>query len=205
MGQKSHIRGGSARTRIDVMEEQIEKALQVLKEGGLILYPTDTVWGIGCDATNAQAVEKIYALKRRTDKLSMIVLVDSPDNLVRYVRQVPEVAWELIEVGDKPLTLIMPEGVGVSENLLPPEKSIAIRIPNHKFCQALLRKLRRPLVSTSANISGEATPMRYTDISQEIVSGVDFVVDPSCEGEPTCKPSSIIKLGLGGEFTIIRS
>lgn len=187
------------------MEGQIAKALEVLAAGGLILYPTDTVWGIGCDATNAAAVEKIYALKRRTDKLSMIVLVDSVDNVVRYVREVPEVAWELLEAADKPLTLIMPGGTGVANNLLPDEKTIAIRVPKNEFCEKLLRKLRRPLVSTSANISGEPTPMSYADICEEIKNGVDFVVSPASEKSSTGKPSSIIKLGMGGEFSIIRT
>lgn len=186
------------------MEEEVKKALEVLASGGLILYPTDTVWGIGCDATNAAAVEKIYALKRRTDKLSMIVLVDSVDNIVRYVREVPEVAWELLEAADKPLTLVLPGGVGVAGNLLPEEHSIAIRVPKHEFCSALLRKLRRPLVSTSANISGEPTPIDYARISDAIKSGVDLVVDPACDKDSTSKPSSIIKLGLGGEFQILR-
>lgn len=186
------------------MEEQVKQALEVLTSGGLILYPTDTVWGIGCDATNAEAVEKIYALKRRTDKLSMIVLVDSVDNVVRYVRQVPDVAWELLETADKPLTLILPEGVGVASNLLPPEMTIAIRVPKNEFCQALLRKLRRPLVSTSANISGEPAPMDFAGISPEIITGVDLTVNPECDKESTGKPSSIIRLGMGGEFTIIR-
>lgn len=186
------------------MEEEVKKVVEVLKNGGIILYPTDTVWGIGCDATNQQAVEKIYALKRRTDKLSMIVLVDSVDNVVRYVKQVPEVAWQLIELADKPLTVILPDGIGVAPNLLPAEKTIAIRVPDHDFCRQVLRKLRRPLVSTSANISGEPTPNGFQEISQEIIEGVDLVVDREYDRGATGAPSSIIKLGLGGEIEIIR-
>lgn len=186
------------------MEEEVKRALEVVLAGGLILYPTDTVWGVGCDATNADAVSRIYALKRRTDKLSMIVLVDSVDSVARYVRNVPEVAWELFDSADKPLTLILPDGVGVAPNLLPDERTIAIRIPKSEFCEALLRRLRRPLVSTSANISGEATPSGFSQISAEIIDGVDMVVDPSCERGATGSASSIIKLGAGGLVEIIR-
>lgn len=187
------------------MEQEISKVLEVLLSGGLILYPTDTVWGIGCDATNAAAVEKIYALKRRTDKLSMIVLLDRVDNVVRYVRQVPEVAWELLELATAPLTLILPEGVGVASNLLPTERTIAIRIPDHEFCHKLLGRLRRPLVSTSANISGEKTPVKFSEISTEILSGVDYIVPIEFQGSPTQSPSSIISLGMTGEIKIIRA
>lgn len=187
------------------MDEIIKEALAVLRAGGVILYPTDTVWGIGCDATNAEAIERIYRLKRRDDKLSMIVLLDKEDSVVRYVDRVPEVAWQLWEVADKPLTLILPEGRGVASNLLPEQKSIAIRLPKHEFCQKLIYKLGRPLVSTSANISGQATPSRFTEISTEIIDGVDYVVDSSFEKGATCKSSSIIKLGSGGEFEIVRA
>lgn len=185
--------------------DEITQAVEVLKRGGIILYPTDTVWGVGCDATNGEAVEKIYALKKRTDKLSMIVLVDSADNIVRYVRQVPEVAWDLLNLSDKPLTLIMPEGVCVAQNLLPPEKTIAIRIPDNDFCREVIRKLRRPLVSTSANISGEKSPANFNEITQIIKDGVDLIVDRKFERGATGKPSSIIKLGLTGEVEIIRN
>lgn len=186
------------------MEEEVKKAVEVLKNGGIILYPTDTVWGIGCDATNQAAVEKIYALKRKTDKLSMIILIDSADNVVRYVRQVPEVAWQLIELADKPLTVILPDGIGVASNLLPPEKTIAIRVVSHDFCREVLRKLRRPLVSTSANISGQPTPKGFEDISNEVIAGVDLVVDRSCDKGATGSASSIIKLGMGSEIEVIR-
>lgn len=187
-----------------MMDEQIEKALEVLKRGGIILYPTDTVWGIGCDATNASAVDKIYALKNSDDKKSMLMLVDKIDNVARYVGRVPDVAWQLMEVSDKPLTLILPNGCGVAQNLIPEEGTIGVRVPNHDFCQKLLRRLGRPLVSTSANISGQATPSAFSEISKEVISGVDFVVDYRCEGNPTRKASSIIRLGESGEITIIR-
>ncbi len=186
------------------MKEQIEKALDVLRKGGLILYPTDTVWGIGCDATNAEAVERIYKLKRSENKKSMLVLVDSADRAACYVGRVPDVAWQLLEVADKPLTLILPNACGVAENLIPEEGTLGIRIPDHEFCHGLLRRFGKPIVSTSANISGEPAPTRFEEIAQEIKDGVDLVVDPQCEGRSTHKPSSIILLGENGEVKIIR-
>ncbi|MBQ4278740.1 MAG: threonylcarbamoyl-AMP synthase [Rikenellaceae bacterium] len=186
------------------MEEQIAAALEVLRRGGIILYPTDTVWGIGCDATNEAAVARIYALKKSENKKSMLVLVDKIDNVARYIKRVPQVAWELLEVADKPLTLILPGGAGVAPNLIPEEGTLAIRVPRHEFCQRLIHKLGRPLVSTSANISGELTPGRFDAISDEIRGGVDWIAPRSCEGEATGRASSIIKLGESGEVQIIR-
>lgn len=190
-----------------MMEEQIQQALAVLKKGGIILYPTDTVWGIGCDATNAAAVQRIYELKRRDDAKSMIVLLDKPEQVVRWVKDVPQVAWELWEAaeGANPLTLILPGGMGVADNLLPEEKTIAIRLVQNDFCRRLIHKLGRPLVSTSANISGEPTPALYRDISDTIRQGVDLIVDPTMEqADATHQASSIIKLDTSGQFTIIR-
>lgn len=187
-----------------MLKEEVQKALEVLKKGGIILYPTDTVWGIGCDATNASAVDRIYELKKRNDKKSMIVLVDKLDNVSKYVKKVPEVAWDLLEVADKPLTLILPEARGVAENLVPEEKTIGIRVADHDFCKQLIYKLGRPLVSTSANISGEPSPKTFSEISNVIKDGVDMVVGTSFEGKPTRKPSSIIQLGEGGQVQIIR-
>jgi L-threonylcarbamoyladenylate synthase len=186
------------------MKEEIAKAIEVLKRGGLVLYPTDTVWGVGCDATNDEAVARVYALKRSQDKHAMTVLVASVDDVGRYVRRVPEVAWQLLEVADNPLTLILPGGVGVSPGLIPETGTIGIRVPKHEFCTALLRRLGRPLVSTSANISGEPTPLTFETITREIRRGVDLVVAQKFEGHPTRKPSSIIALGEGGEIKIIR-
>ena len=186
------------------MKNEIEKAVEILRRGGVILYPTDTVWGIGCDATNDAAVERVYALKRSVDKHAMTVLVDSVDSVGRYVRRVPEVAWQLLEVAEEPLTLILPGGAGVSPALIPESGTIGIRVPKHEFCHALLRRLGRPLVSTSANISGAATPLTFGEIGTEIVSGVDFVVSRSFEVRPTRRPSSIISVGPGGEIKIIR-
>ena len=186
------------------MEDQVAQALAVLKSGRIILYPTDTVWGIGCDATNAAAVEKVYALKKREDRKSLLILTDKLDNVSKYVQRVPDIAWQLLEVSDKPLTLILPEARGVAENVVPEEKTIGIRVPNHEFCKKLIYKLNRPLVSTSANIAGEPTPASFSEIPKVIREGVDFIVDPAMEGKTTHKASSIIAVGPGGEIKIIR-
>lgn len=186
------------------MDEIIKEAVEVLRRGGIILYPTDTVWGIGCDATNPEAVERIYSLKRSVNKKGMIILLDRVEKVGRYFRTVPDVAWNLMELTTSPLTLIMPEAVGVAENLIPEERTLAVRVPDHDFCRRLIGRLGRPLVSTSANISGEATPTRFGEISSEIKSGVDFVVPPSCEGNPTRTASSIMMIDGTGLFKMIR-
>ncbi|MDE6499475.1 MAG: threonylcarbamoyl-AMP synthase [Rikenella sp.] len=190
-----------------MMEEQIAAGLEVLKRGGMILYPTDTVWGIGCDATNVEAVARIFALKRREDAKSMIVLLDRPEQVVRWVRDVPPMAWELWEAaeGAEPLTLILPNGKGLAENLLPPEGSVAIRLVQNEFCRRLIHRLGRPLVSTSANVSGEKTPTAFAEISDTIRRGVDWTADPAME-EPsaTHRSSSIIRLEMDGGFSIVR-
>ncbi len=186
------------------MQDEINKAVEVLRKGGIILYPTDTVWGIGCDATNPEAVEKIYKLKRSENKKGMIILLDKVDNVARYFNRTPAVAWDLMELSEKPLTLILPNAGGVADNLIPTEKTLAVRVPDHEFCRRLIGKLGRPLVSTSANISGGDTPAGFDDIDPAIRSGVDFVVNKKYEGHPTRKPSSIISLGEGGEIEIIR-
>jgi L-threonylcarbamoyladenylate synthase len=187
-----------------VMTEEIIRIAEVLKRGGLILYPTDTVWGVGCDATNDEAVSRVYALKRSTDKHAMTVLVATVNDVGRYVRRVPEVAWQLLDVATSPLTLILPGGMGVSPLLVPEAGTIGIRVPEHEFCKGLLQRLGRPLVSTSANISGEATPLSFDAIPDAIRQGVEAVVDRRFEGHPTRRPSSIIALGPGGEVKIIR-
>lgn len=189
------------------MEEQIRACLDVLKRGGAILYPTDTVWGIGCDATNAEAVARILALKRRDEAKGMIILLDRPEQVVRWVRDVPAVAWELWEAaeGAEPLTLILPGAAGLAENLIPAEGTVAVRVVQNEFCRRLIRKLGRPLVSTSANVSGEPTPTTYDEISEAIRDGVDWAADPAME-EPTAthRASSIIELAVDGSFTIVR-
>ena len=187
-----------------LLDEQVAAALAVLKRGGTILYPTDTVWGIGCDATNAAAVEKVYALKKRADRKSLLILTDRIDNVSKYCQKVPEVAWQLLEVADKPLTLVLPQARGVAENVVPEEGTIGIRVADHEFCKRLIYKLGRPLVSTSANVAGGTTPATFPEISNEIKEGVDFVADPAVEGRPTRKASAIIQVGPGGEIKIIR-
>lgn len=186
------------------MKEEIEKAIEVLKGGGLILYPTDTVWGIGCDATNDAAVEKVYALKKSVNKKSMLVLVRDLDHVSKYADKIPGVAWELLEVADTPLTLILPNGRGVSEKLIPEERTLGIRVPKHAFCEELLKKFNRPIVSTSANISGAPAPARFEEIGEEIRKGVDYIVPKRYEGSPTFAPSSIIAIDETAAIKIIR-
>ena len=186
------------------MDREVEAAVEALRGGGLILYPTDTVWGIGCDATNAEAVEKIYALKRSVNKKSMLVLCASADMVVRYVDKAPGIAFEVMEMATEPLTAILCGATGVAPNLVPDEGTLGVRIPDHEFCRRMLRRFGKPIVSTSANISGEAAPKTLADVSREIIDGVDFVVNPRFEGKPTKKPSSIIAFGEGGEVEIIR-
>ncbi len=186
------------------MDEIIKEAVEHLRRGGVILYPTDTVWGVGCDATNSQAVERIYALKRSQNKKGMIVLLDKVEKVGRYFRTLSEVAWDLMEYATSPLTLIMPEAVGVAPNLIPEEGTLAVRVPDHEFCRRLIGRLGRPLVSTSANISGEPTPTHFDEISAEILNGVDMVIPTSCEGHPTRTASSIMMIDPSGLFKIIR-
>lgn len=186
------------------LQREVDEAVRVLREGGIILYPTDTVWGLGCDATNAEAVERIYRLKRSENKKSMLVLCASANMVVRYVNRAPGIAFEVMEMATSPLTLILPGATGVAANLIPDEGTLGIRVPDHEFCHRMLRALQRPVVSTSANISGEATPAGLQEVSREIIDGVDFVVNPRFEGKPTRKASSIIAFGEGGEVRIIR-
>ncbi len=186
------------------IQKEVDEAVRVMRGGGIILYPTDTVWGLGCDATNAAAVERIYRLKRSENKKSMLVLCASTDMTVRYVNKAPGVAFEVMELATSPLTAILPGAVGVAENLIPEEGTLGVRIPDHEFCRRMLAALKKPIVSTSANISGEATPVGLQDVAKEIIDGVDFVVNPRFEGKPTRKASSIIAFGEGGEVKIIR-
>lgn len=185
-------------------QADLRQAVDVLRRGGVILYPTDTVWGIGCDARNAEAVKKVYDIKRRADSKAMIVLVDSMAMLDRTVDEIPEVAEQLIEAAFDPLTIIYDRGTGVAENLLADDGSLGVRLTREPFSAALCRALRAPLVSTSANISGEKTPMTFAEIPQEILDAVDYVCT-SRRNEPTNpKPSGIIKISHGGLFKIIR-
>ncbi|QZE14338.1 threonylcarbamoyl-AMP synthase [Halosquirtibacter laminarini] len=185
-------------------KEDINKAIEVIQSGGIILYPTDTVWGIGCDATNEEAVRKIYELKKRSDSKSMLVLMENPGLIARYIDMMPDVAWELIEVTEKPLTIIYPNAKNLAPNLLSEDKTVGIRITEEKFTSDLIRRIRKPLVSTSANISGEPTPGNFVDISDEIKNGVDYVVEFRQGDMEKKQSSSIIKLGVGGEIEILR-
>jgi len=187
-----------------MLKEEIINALAVLKAGGIILYPTDTVWGLGCDATNPEAVAKIYALKNRADTKSMIILLDTENKLQSYVNEVPDIAYDLIEYTEKPLTIIYSGAKNLAENVISEDKNIGIRIPKHDFCQQLIQRFRKPIVSTSANISGEPTPTNFSKIDQKIIDGVDYVVNLEQESSEIKQPSTIMKLEIDGQFTFIR-
>ncbi len=186
------------------MQNDIKNALEILKKGGAILYPTDTVWGIGCDATNPEAVQRIYKIKKREDSKSMLVLMENPALLDRYVNDVPEVAWELVEITTTPLTVIYPGAKNLAPNLIAADGSIGIRFTKEEFTSKLLQQFRRPIVSTSANVSGEKPPAVFDDISEEIKSQVDYIVEYRQDDTTRAKPSGIIKLGPGGQIDIIR-
>lgn len=195
---------------------EIQKALEVLRNGGIILYPTDTVWGIGCDATDPAAVAKIYEIKKRADSKSLVLLASDMDMICRYVKEVPEMAVQLVEVNDKPMTIIYPGAVaGSSENpkadrrclaynTVAEDGTVGIRIPMMDFCQQLVAKFGRPIVSTSANVSGEPTPKKFAEITPVIREAVDHIVDPALEKGATGQSSSIIKVGLDYSIEIIR-
>mgnify|MGYP000459963957 FL=1 len=186
------------------MHDDIKKALEVLKRGGIILYPTDTIWGIGCDATNLEAVKRIYNIKKREDSKSMLVLMENPALLDRYIDEVPEVAWDLVEITTTPLTVIYPGAKNLARNLIAEDGSIGIRFTKEEFTTKLLQRFRRPLVSTSANISGEKSPAFFDEISEEIKDAVDYIVAYRQDDLIPSQPSSIIKLGPGGQIDIIR-
>lgn len=204
---------------------EIQKALEVLRSGGIILYPTDTVWGIGCDATDPAAVAKVYEIKKRADSKSLVLLASDMDMICRYVKEIPEMAIQLVEVNDKPMTIIYPDAVAgpapvvsgeagmafpkadrhcLAYNTVAEDGTVGIRIPMMDFCQQLVAKFGRPIVSTSANISGEPTPKKFAEISDEIRDAVDHIVDPSLEKDSTGQSSSIIKVGLDYSIEIIR-
>jgi len=188
--------------------EDLESALRVLRSGGIIVYPTDTVWGIGCDATNADAVRKIYALKQREDSKSMLLLLDSSAKLNYYIPDIPDTAWQLLEATEdtdsKPMTIIYPNARNVAENLLAEDGSVGIRITSEAFSRALCQQLRHPIVSTSANISGQPTAHFYGEIAQEILDGADYVCRYRRGEEVPFEPSTIIKIHTDGTFKIIR-
>lgn len=200
--------------------EILSETLNVLKNGGTILYPTDTVWGLGCDATNPEAVAKIYEIKHRSDSKALVLLASDMDMICRFVKEIPDVAIQLVEVNDKPMTVIYPGAIHgkapaegekamadrhfLAYNAVAEDETTGIRIPDMKFCKDLIFRLGRPIVSTSANISGEPTPHKFADIPEEIKSAVDYVVNPSLEAGATGLASQIIKVGINGEIQIIR-
>ncbi len=182
---------------------EIHNAFEIIKNGGIILYPTDTVWGIGCDATNPEAVAKIYALKKRAETQSMIVLMNGDRMLHNVFKEIPEVAWQIMECADKPTTLILDNARNVAPNLISADKSLGIRVVNDPFCFKLLERMKKPLVSTSANISGQPSPKSFKEISPEIIKGVDYVVNLHHE-KIAGNPSTIIKLTNDLQVKVIR-
>lgn len=193
--------------------EIINEAVNVLRDGGVILYPTDTVWGIGCDATNEKAVAKVFEIKKRSGAKSLVLLACDMDMVAKHVKEIPNIAIDLVEVNDAPMTIIYPGAKYLAPNVIAEDGSVGIRIPcvndetkqgGGAFCRELVRRLRKPLVSTSANISGEPTPEDFRDISEEIKTAVDYIVPRQFEAGATGRSSQIIKLGLGGEVEIIR-
>ena len=186
------------------MKEDIAKALEVLHNGGIILYPTDTIWGLGCDATNEEAVKKIYKIKQRNDQKSLLVLLDNPGKITSYVNEIPEVAWDLIDLTDKPLTIIYSDAKNLAKNLIAEDGSIGIRIANDPFCEKLIQRFKKPIVSTSANISGAKSPSNFSEINHNIIDLVDYVVQWKQDDYTKAQASSIIKLEPNGKIQIIR-
>jgi len=187
-----------------MLKEEVAKALKIIQDGGIILYPTDTIWGIGCDATNTDAIKKIFALKQRDEAKSMIVLLDTENKLESYVQEVPSIAYDLIEYAENPLTLVMPGAKNISPALIANDGSVGIRIAKHDFCQQLIQRLRKPLVSTSANVSGKPSPQTFDEVDQEIIDGVDYVVNLEQHNTKKKKPSTIMSLNPDGRFEFIR-
>jgi L-threonylcarbamoyladenylate synthase len=186
------------------MQNTIHEAIQTLKSGGVLLYPSDTIWGLGCDVRNEQAIDKILALKNRPSTKGLIVLISKIEQLSEYVEQVPDLAWDLVEFAEDPLTIIYPKGKNVSPALLGTDGSIAIRLVKDEFCKGLIYRYQRAIVSTSANLSGEPSPINFASIAPSIISGVDGILkNPEGDG-PAKKASKIVQLGLHGDYKLIR-
>jgi L-threonylcarbamoyladenylate synthase len=185
------------------INEEVHKAYEIIKEGGIILYPTDTVWGIGCDATNAEAVAKIYKVKQRTEAQSMIVLMNGEKMMYNVFKEIPEVAWQIMDLSENPTTIILDQPRNIAKNLIASDNTLGIRIVKDPFCFKLLEKMKKPLVSTSANISGQPTPKSFKEISPEIIKAVDYVVNLQRE-KIGGKPSTIIKLSNDSQVKVIR-
>lgn len=188
------------------MQNLYSDAIASLKSGGVILYPSDTIWGLGCDARMDASIEKIFAIKNRPENKGLILLISKIEQLNEYVEQVPEIAWDLVDFAEDPLTVIYPKGKNVSPHLLGPEGSIAIRLVKDEFCKGLVYRYQRGIVSTSANLSGEPSPRSFGEITNQIKEQVDYILEnPLQKSNPMAKPSKIVKLGLGGEYTLIRA
>jgi L-threonylcarbamoyladenylate synthase len=186
------------------MDEEILKTIEILKAGGLILYPTDTIWGLGCDATNPDAVEKLYKLKKRVAEKSMSILVCNDAMINKYIPDIPVVSWDLIDSAEEPLTIIYPGSRQIAENVLAPDGSLGVRLIKDKFCNKLIYKFRKPIVTTSANISGGKTPTSFGDIHPDIIKGVDHIINMRQDEINNTKPSTLIKLKMNGEVTVLR-
>jgi L-threonylcarbamoyladenylate synthase len=186
------------------MDEEINKAVQFLLKGKIILYPTDTIWGIGCDATNSRAVSRIFKIKKREEKKSLIILVDSAEKIEHYVSNVPQLAFDLIRNYTSPLTIIYPNAKGLAKNVVGEDRSIAIRVVRNEFCKRMIELFGKPIVSTSANVSGDPAPLAFSRISEEIKSQVDYVVEYDQQSVTRTKPSTIIKIRPDGTFDVLR-
>ena len=187
-----------------MLKDEVAKAYKIIQDGGIILYPTDTIWGIGCDATNTEAVQKIYRLKQRDEAKSMIILLDTDNKLPSYISDVPDLAYDLIEFAENPLTLVMPGAKNLSPALINSDGSIGVRVVKNDFCQQLIQRMRKPLVSTSANISGNPSPQYFSQIEQAIIDGVDYVVDLDKDSMEIKTPSTIMRLAPNGSFEFLR-
>lgn len=187
-----------------MLRDEVAKAFSIIKDGGIILYPTDTIWGIGCDATNTDAVKKIFQLKQRNEAKSMIILLDSDAKLPSYVKEVPDIAYDLIQYAENPLTLVMSGARNISPALIAADGSVGIRITSNQFCQQLIQRMRKPLVSTSANISGNASPQYFSQIDEAVINGVDYVVDLEQHSKEIKNPSTIMRLEHDGRFVFLR-
>jgi len=185
-------------------EEDIKECLNTLRQGGIILYPTDTIWGLGCDPTNSSAIEKIFKIKSRSESKSLIILVDGLSMIERYVKDIPEIVYELAEVSDTPLTIIYPKGKNLAEGICSEDDSIAIRICHDEFCSELINRFRKPIVSTSANLSGKPSPGNFDEIEKTVIDKVDFVVKYRQNDRSKRLASPVIKVNLDGTIKIIR-
>jgi len=187
-----------------MLRDEVAHAFKIINEGGIILYPTDTIWGIGCDATNTEAVQRIYKLKQRDEAKSMIILLDTENKLESYISDVNPLAYDLIMYAENPLTLVMPGAKNISPALIAGDGSVGVRITTHPFCQQLIQRMRKPLVSTSANISGKPSPQYFSQIDQQIIDGVDYVADIDQHDMEIKTPSTIMKLAPNGTFEFLR-